>query len=582
MERTRLLWLVLAKFDVFRPGLRIMHLAPEMPLAKRFSELSGERYYACDADAARYKSRYTFIRPLDLCCDLVKLPSCSFDVIIHSHVLEHVRCDVSEVLREFERILAPGGQHFLSVPVSGDVTREDLSDDLTPEQRLKLFGQADHYRIFGQKSLPEMLDAVWGQQERHHIEPLELFEAPELERAAIPKEAWTGISSHSIFRHERPRSRRIRVRAEDAMPGTASIADSTLQAKSANPDTPIEERRPQLVLHIGMPKAGTTSIQRWLTANRAAALKGGLDYWSIAENHSEPMFLAFVDPERVAKGTMWFQRDALPSATEPGRLKASFNQFLKGLGGKTGFVSAEVLWTLAPADVKTLAKFLRARDIDTRILCLIRPPAEFMRSAAQQRCRTSLAIGELGMGFRNKVAIQYRRLDAWVEHFGRENVVLEEYGDNVVGQLREVLKRFNIPVELPASDERTLNPSISLLAAKALLALNQSQNQSPAGTGDSARQLRAILKDIQDAEFLLPDSVLQRMRPVFEKESEYLAERFSMDREWLLADSVGIDDALFFQWDFAEVVKLLEAINAAIVSHDRKNEPGRSGGGAGA
>jgi hypothetical protein len=94
--------------------------------------------------------------------------------------------------------------------------------------------------------------------------------------------------------------------------------------------------------------------------------------------------------------------------------------------------------------------------------------------------------------------------------------------------------------------------------------------------------LRAILKDIQDAEFLLPDSVLQRMRPVFEKESEYLAERFSMDREWLLADSVGIDDALFFQWDFAEVVKLLEAINAAIVSHDRKNEPGRSGGGAGA
>jgi hypothetical protein len=47
-----------------------------------------------------------------------------------------------------------------------------------------------------------------------------------------------------------------------------------------------------------------------------------------------------------------------------------------------------------------------------------------------------LAIGELGMGFRNKVAIQYRRLDAWVEHFGRENVVLEEYGDNVVGQLR--------------------------------------------------------------------------------------------------------------------------------------------------
>jgi hypothetical protein len=134
-------------------------------------------------------------------------------------------------------------------------------------------------------------------------------------------------------------------------------------------------------------------------------------------------------------------------------------------------------------------------------------------------------------------------------------------------------------MESPASEERNLNPSISLLAAKALLALNQSQNQGAAGSGDSARQLRAILKDIEGGEFLLPDSVVQRMRPVFEKEADYLADRFSMNREWLLADSVAIDDALFFQWDFAEVVRLLEAINAALT--ERKTDSAGSGGGAG-
>jgi hypothetical protein len=419
---------------------------------------------------------------------------------------------------------------------------------------------------------------VWGRQERHHIEPLELFAPAELERAAIPQEAWTGISSHSIFRHERPRSRRIRVTTESVSPVVASAPEPETRSTASETRATGQQKRPQLILHIGMPKAGTTSIQRWLMANRDAALKRGLDYWSIAENHSEAMFLAFAGPERVAKGTMWFQRDAQSANSDPAKLKASFNQFLKGLAGRTGFVSAEVLWTLVPADVKSLARFLNRRQIDTRVLCLIRPPAEFMRSSTQQRCRTSLAIDELGLGFRNKVAIQYRRLDAWADYFGRENIVLEQFGGNVVGQLLDILERFGIPVSIPEFDEQNLNPSISLLAAKALLALNQSQIEGPAGSGDSARQLRAILKDIQDAEFLLPDSVLQRMRPVFEKEADYLVERFSMNREWLLADSVGIDDGLFFNWDFAEVVRLLEAINAAIVSQERKTGTKPSGG----
>ena len=36
MERTRLLWMILEKHNLFRPGLRVMHLAPELPIAKRY------------------------------------------------------------------------------------------------------------------------------------------------------------------------------------------------------------------------------------------------------------------------------------------------------------------------------------------------------------------------------------------------------------------------------------------------------------------------------------------------------------------------------------------------------------------
>ena len=556
MERTRLLWLILEKSGMFRPGLRVMHVAPELPLAKRYSELLDERYYACDADAARYASSFTVIRPLDLCTDLVKLPSRCFDVIIHSHVLEHLRCDPEKVLGEFERILAPGGQHFLSVPVSGEETREDMSDDLSPAERSMLFGQADHLRIFGRRGLAEMLDRVWGKSERHHVEPVEMFAAEELEAAAIPREAWSGISSHSVFHHIRPRIRAVRV-ASRAVEATAAARPATA--------APPQRARPQLIVHIGMPKAGTTSLQRWFAANRDAALAAGLDYWRKAENHSEILFMAFADPGRIARGTMWFQQEPASTADPEACLK-EFDLFIDGLGSRTGFISAEVLWSFPARDVKKLADHLKDRGVRSHVLCWLRPPAEFMTTAVQQRLRSQLSIGDFGLEFQDKVLIRYRRLDAWIENFGRDNFEVLPLAGNIVAQLRDLLRRLDIDFAPQPDSERILNPSIGLLAAKALLALNG----GPPGTAKSSRRLRAVLQDLKGGEFRLPESVLKRMAPLFRKEARYLADEFSLSGDWSLADAAGIDDALFFHWEYEEVVQLLRALDDALAKLDEK------------
>ncbi|HEX4294093.1 MAG TPA: class I SAM-dependent methyltransferase [Rhizomicrobium sp.] len=562
MERTRLLWLILEKHGLFRPGLRVMHVAPELPLAKRYSELLDERYFACDVDAGRYASSFTTIRAIDLCADLVKLPSRVFDLIIHSHVLEHLRCAPESVLGEFERLLAPGGHHFLSVPVSGEETREDLTDELSPAERSMLFGQADHFRIFGRRALPEMLDRVWGKSERHHIEPAELFGAEELESAAIPKEAWSGISSHSIFHHVRPRVRAVRIAK-----GAPASAPRDLPAVA-----PAVRKRPKLILHIGMPKAGTTSLQRWLSANRNAALAAGLDPWPAAENHSELMFMAFADPGRIARGAMWFQQDVAPEP-DPRALEA-FDEFLGGLGERTGLVSAEVLWSFPGRDVKILADHLKARDIDTAVLCFVRPPAEFLATAAQQRLRSHLAIGDFGLDFQDKVLIRYRRLDAWLQNFGRDAVTVLPLAGNVVEQLRGVLGQFGIVPEADADAARNLNPSVSLLAAKALLAFNEARGEAKGG-GKSSRRLRTLLQELKGAEFRLPESALKRTSALLRKEAHYLSENFAMADDWLLADAKGVDDALFFHWEHAEVVELLRALDAALARLEDTGSGGR-------
>lgn len=202
VERNRLMWMILDRLGGFQPGKRVLHLAPELGLARKFVDLSGDDYHGADLDAERYKSHFAKVRKLDLCTDLGAIPDASYDVILHSHVLEHVPCDVKGVLREMDRILAPGGLHFLSVPIRGERTAEDLSPGLTDAERLARFGQEDHMRIFGALDLQELLTEVWGEGP-HLIEPIRLFARDDLRRAVIPTVAWQGASGHSIFHYRK-------------------------------------------------------------------------------------------------------------------------------------------------------------------------------------------------------------------------------------------------------------------------------------------------------------------------------------------------------------------------------------------
>lgn len=199
VERHRLLWMLLERFSLFREDMRVLHVAPEIPLGRRFTALCGDLYHPCDLDAAKYAKTGIPARPIDLCRDLAAIPDESYDLILHSHVLEHISCDVEGVMRQIERILAPGGRHVFSVPVRGTTTQEDLSAGLSPEERTRRFGQHDHMRIFGSASLREMLAAIWPDDPSPLIEPHRLFTAEALTRAAIPQTAWSGITSNSFF-----------------------------------------------------------------------------------------------------------------------------------------------------------------------------------------------------------------------------------------------------------------------------------------------------------------------------------------------------------------------------------------------
>jgi SAM-dependent methyltransferase len=126
----------------------MLHVAPEWYLEKYFRQYDHIEYLSCDLYSPRAMMRADI---MDL-----KFPDASFDVLLCSHVLEHVNDD-RLAMGELFRVLKPGGWAILDVPV--DWSRMETFEDwtaITPADRKRVFGQEDHVRIYG-RSYPNLL-----------------------------------------------------------------------------------------------------------------------------------------------------------------------------------------------------------------------------------------------------------------------------------------------------------------------------------------------------------------------------------------------------------------------------------------
>lgn len=142
MERHRALWLYLkTRTDLFRAHHRVLHVAPEQIFHDMFSQMPNLEYVPADLDSPLAMVRL----------DLTTLPlkGESFDVVLCSHVLEHVDDDRA-ALAELYRVLHPNGWAILQTPVDRQraTTYEDFTIT-TPRERERAFGQSDHVRVYG-------------------------------------------------------------------------------------------------------------------------------------------------------------------------------------------------------------------------------------------------------------------------------------------------------------------------------------------------------------------------------------------------------------------------------------------------
>lgn len=142
LERHRYMWLFLqSETDFFKAPKKVLHIAPEQPFFKRFRKLENLDYTTGD-----------LFSPLaDVKMDIQDIPfeDNTFDMVICNHVLEHVDDDF-KAMKEFLRVLKPGGNAILQVPINPKLKETYEDKTITdPKEREKHFGQYDHVRFHG-------------------------------------------------------------------------------------------------------------------------------------------------------------------------------------------------------------------------------------------------------------------------------------------------------------------------------------------------------------------------------------------------------------------------------------------------
>lgn len=121
---------------------RVLHVAPERSLRKWLSEHDRVDYVSMDIGSPMAMVHTDLMQ---LCFD-----ENQFDVVIASHVLEHVYAD-RQAMRELLRILKPEAVAILQVPIALELEQTiDDPDEKNPLERERRFGQNDHLRLYGQ------------------------------------------------------------------------------------------------------------------------------------------------------------------------------------------------------------------------------------------------------------------------------------------------------------------------------------------------------------------------------------------------------------------------------------------------
>lgn len=259
-------------------------------------------------------------------------------------------------------------------------------------------------------------------------------------------------------------------------------------------------RAAECILHVGMHKTGSSSIQTSLQGLRDSRfVYADLD---ITPNHSAAVQAIFADS---------LQRH-LRSRADVERVRRRFDEEIAATGSRALIVSGENISGLDAAALSRLRDALSPHFARIRVVAYVRPPGAFMTSRFQEIVKRSLPPLDAAAHYPPFHA-RFARFD---DHFGRENVALWKFDPAAFPRgcvVRDFCARLGI--DLPEEHIRRVNESLSR-AAVALLYVYRAHAETlafPALLPDEAHRLGEALAALGRDRFRLSPELV---RPVLD------------------------------------------------------------------
>ena len=159
---------------------RILYFAPELSMMLWFRRHN-----------INVKTADLFDRRAELKLDLTALdiPDSSVDIVFCNHVLEHVN-DYLQALSELHRVIRKDGMLVISFPIDSGSDHMRQEPTASAEDRIRLYGQHDHLRIFGKDSRDMLENAGF------EVSTIDIGNMPE---NIVPEEGPSDFDSNMIF-----------------------------------------------------------------------------------------------------------------------------------------------------------------------------------------------------------------------------------------------------------------------------------------------------------------------------------------------------------------------------------------------
>ena len=257
----------------------------------------------------------------------------------------------------------------------------------------------------------------------------------------------------------------------------------------------------ELILHIGMHKTGTTSIQSSL--NRFD--NGSVRYAQLSDvNHSIPIYTLFAQEKykyHIHRNRSRSRADVDVIAQDT---RDSLNTEL-ALGRDRLIISGEDIALIDPAGVDAMANFFEQRVDRIRVLAYVRDPIGFASSALQQRI--------IGGNRQTEIPTpEYRkRFEKYIDRFGRSAVEFVGFSKSALNGASVVQDFYErIGIDHSSLKEKRANISATLNGIRMVYLFNRAGMKST-GNPQLMKTRKALIHQLnslfEGPNFRLPDEI---------------------------------------------------------------------------